>query len=122
MVMARKINNILKSERVREFMRTLQYSCSCTEEQALQILKKEEFKAIKSMGYLKREDVRVVQKQAKILYDNGVISKEKYEAECKQKVQVVAVFKRTAKGTKFADKHHNARNNYSSGRLFMISA
>ena len=41
------------------------------------------------MGYLKREDVRVVQKQAKILYENGVISKEKYEAECKQKVQVV---------------------------------
>lgn len=115
--MARKINSILKSERVREFMRTLQYSCSCTEEQALQILTKEEFKAICKMGYLKRNDVRVVQDQAKILYENGVISKEKYEAECKQKIQMVTVFKRTTKGTKFADKHHNARNNYSSGSL-----
>jgi len=113
--MARKIKNILKSQNVREFMRTLQYSCTCTEEQARQILTKEEFKAIRSMGYLKREHVRVSQDQAKILYENGVISKEKYEAECKYKVQVVTVFKRTEKGTKFADKHHNAKKNYSSG-------
>lgn len=93
--MARKVENILLGSNVREFFKLIEHTRSFTQEQALEILTKEEFKALQNRGYIESNDIRVKAKQLNKLHQEGAISKEVLDKELKSAIKQVRVFSRT---------------------------
>lgn len=112
--MARKVENILLGSNVREFFKLIEHTRSFTQEQALEILTKEEFKALQNRGYIESNDIRVKAKQLNKLHQEGAISKEVLDKELKSAIKQVRVFSRTSSGTTFSNKHHGTKQVYGS--------
>lgn len=112
--MARKIENILLGSNMREFFKLIEHTRSFTEEQALEILTKEEFKALQKRGYIESNDIPIKAKQLKKLHEEGAISKDVLDKELKSAIKQVRVFSRTGAGTTFSNKHHGTKQVYGS--------